>query len=75
MTHITFKRIAPRESRIYLDGDLIGEVYRQDDMINRGARFWVIHLDEDWRGPQRVHDRRRIRDVTRRLVSTHPFYR
>ncbi len=75
MTDITFKRIAPQESRIYLDGEPIGEVYRQNDILNRGAHFWIIHLDEDWRGPQRVHDRRRIREVTHRLISTHPFYR
>ena len=74
MTDIAFKRIAPHESRIYLDGEPVGEVCRQDDILDRGARFWVIHLDEDWRGPQRVYDRNRIRDVARRLVSTHPFY-
>ena len=74
MTDITFKRIAPHESRIYLDGDLIGEVYRQDDILDRGSHFWVIHLDEDRRGPQRVSDSNRIRDAARRLVSTHPFY-
>ena len=74
MADITFKRIAPHESRIYLDGDLVGEVYRQDDILDRGSCFWVIHLDEDWRGPQRVYDSNRIRDVARRLVSTHPFY-
>ena len=74
MTDITFKRVAPHESRIYLDGEPIGDVYRQDDILDRGARFWVIHLDKDWHGSQRVYDRNRIRDVTRRLVSTHPFY-
>ena len=74
MTDITFKRIAPHESRIYLDGDLIGEVHRHDDILNGGAPVWIIHLDEDWRGPQRVHDRRQVREVAHRLILTHPFY-
>ena len=34
----------------------------------------MIWLDEDWRGPVRVHERSRIREVTERLVSTHPFW-
>ena len=36
MTDITFKRITPHESRVYHDGDLVGEVYRQEDILNRG---------------------------------------
>lgn len=74
MSHITFKRINPRESRIYQEGDHVGDVYRQDDILNPGSHYYVIHLDEDRRGPRRVHDRNRIREVAQRLVNTHPLY-
>ena len=74
MSRITFKRMSPEESRIYQDGDYIGDVYRQDDILNPGAHYYVIHLDEDWRGPKRVRERHRIRQVAQRLVDSHPLY-
>ena len=74
MTGITFKRITPHESRVYCDGDIVGEVYRQDDILNPGSHFYVAHLSEDWRGPQRIHKRSEIRDVVTRLVLTHPLW-
>ena len=75
MSRITFTRITPEESRIYHDGDSVGDVSGQDDILNPGSRDSVIHLDEDSRGPHRVHDRSRIRGEAQRLVDTHPFYR
>ena len=74
MTCITFKRITPEESRIYADGMIIGEVYRQDDILKPGSHYYVVHLSEDYRGPHRVHDRSRIREETARLVNTHPLW-
>ena len=74
MDTITFKRITPHESRIHdADGDHVGDVYRQDDILVPGQVFYVIHLHEDPRGPQRVHDRSRIRDVARRRLASHPL--
>ena len=71
---ISFKRISPEESRIYdADGDYVGDVYRHDDILNRGQAFYVLHLDEDPRGPRRVHHRHRIRELAQRLVDTHPY--
>ena len=57
MDRVTFKRIAPDESRIYHDGNRVGDIYRQPDCLEPGAHYYVVHLDEDWRGPVRVHDR------------------
>ncbi len=71
---VTFKRLTPRESRIYADGDHVGDVYRLDDILAPGRVYYVVHLFEDPRGPRRVHDRRRIRDVAQRLVDSHPFF-
>ena len=74
MSAIAFRRIAPDESRIYQDGDHVGDVLALDDPLHQGARYFVVHLDEDPRGPCRVHDRNRIREVTERLVFSHPLW-
>ena len=74
MSNIVFKRVSPHESRIYQDGDCVGDVYRQDDIRTAGSHFYVVHLFEDWRGPKRVHERRRIRQVAQRMVDTHPLF-
>ena len=74
MSGIVFRRIAPDESRIVLDGGHVGDVYALDDPLREGARYFVVHLDEDPRGPVRVHDRIRIRSVTESLVLSHPLW-
>ena len=73
-TDLTFRRITPEESRIYQDGTIVGEVYRQEDILNPGAHYYVIHLSEDHRGPVKVRDRARIRDTAQRLVDSHPLW-
>ena len=40
-TDLTFRRITPEESRIYQDGAIVGEVYRQEDILNRGRHHYV----------------------------------
>ena len=74
MTGISFKRITPEESRIYQDGTIIGEVWRQDDILKPGSHHYVAHLSEDWRGPHRIHDRSQIREEVTRLVFSHPLW-
>ncbi len=74
MSAIAFRRIAPDESRIYQDGHHVGDVFALDDPLNAGGRYFVVHLDEDPRGPCRVHDRSRIREVTENRVRSHPVW-
>ena len=75
MGSVTFKRLTPHESRIYdADGDHVGDVYRQDDVLVPGQVFYVLHFHEDPRGPRRVHERRRIRDVAQILYESHPLW-
>ena len=75
MDRLAFKRITPQESRIYdADGDHVGDVYRHDDILAPGRVYYVVHFFEDPRGPRRVHDRRRIRDVAQRLFESHPLW-
>ncbi len=72
-SRIAFKRISADEARVYQDSDHVGDVYRQDDILVSGAVFYVVHLSEDPRGPVRVHERHRVREVTRHLLETHPL--
>ena len=74
MDRVSFKRITPHESRIYDDDDHVGNVYRLDDILAPGRVYYVVHLFEDPRGPRRVHERSRIRDVAQQLLDSHPFF-
>ena len=74
MSHITFKRIDTDEARIYQDGDHVGDLYRQHDVLDAGNYYYVVHLSEDPRGPVRIHDRARIREVAENRVRTHPLW-
>ena len=75
MTDITFKLVTPELSNIYdADGDLVGEVFRQPDVLNPGSHYYVVVLDEDPRGFTRVHDRSRIREVALQRVTSHPYW-
>ncbi len=75
MSHITFKRITPGESRIYdAEGDHVGDVYAHDDILNPGKRVYLVWLDEDPRGWATVHDRARIREVAEARLASHPYF-
>ena len=49
---IRFRRVGENEARVYQDGDYVGDVFRHDDILNRGEVFYVVHLSEDPRGPR-----------------------
>ena len=75
MSRITFKRVTPEQSNIYdADGDFVGEVFRQPDILNPGNHYYAIHLDEDPRGFTRVHERSRIREVALQWIAGHPYF-
>ena len=70
---IRFRRVSENEARVYQDGDHVRDLYRQDDILNPGEVFYVVHLSEDPRGPVRVHERHRVREAARHLLDTHPM--
>ena len=75
MGSVTFKRLTPQESRIYdADGDYVGNVYRQDDILAAGRFYYIVHLFDDPRGPRRVHNRGRIRETAQSLLDSHPLF-
>ena len=74
MCQVSFKRVTPEESRIFADGDYVGDVYRHPDILREGEHYYVVWLDEDYRGPVRVHERKRIREVAEQRVRSHPLW-
>ena len=51
MSSITFKRAAEDEWRIYdHDGDCVGDVFLQADILQPGAHYYLVWLTEDPRG-------------------------
>ena len=72
---VTFTRVSDNEVRIYAaDGDYVGDLFRQPDLLEQGEHFYVIHLSEDPRGPVRVHQRERIRAVAEERLRSHPLW-
>ena len=75
MTGTFRKRIAPDESRIYQDGDHVGDVYRARRSAAAGAHYFVVHLDSKTRAvPAASMTADRIREVTESLVLSHPLW-
>ena len=71
---VTFTRVGNDEARIHdADGDYVGDLFRQPDILEPGECYFVIHLSEDPRGPVRVHERSCIREVTQKLLASHPL--
>ena len=63
------------EARIYdADGDYVGDVFRQLDILDADRHVYVIHLAEDPRGWVRLHERERVREVTQGFLETHPLW-
>ena len=74
MTEISFQRIAEDEVRVFADGEAVGDLYRHPDILNPGKVLFIAHLDEDWRGPVKIHDRSRICEVVTSTVESHPLW-
>jgi len=70
---VTFTRVGNDEARIYQDGEHVGDLFRHPDILEPGECYFVIHLSEDPRGPVRVHERSRVREVTQELLASHPL--
>ena len=53
MPQITFRRTGEDEARIYEDGRIVGELFRDEDYNRPGGILYTIHLAEDFRGPRK----------------------
>ena len=73
MCHVTFQRVADDEARILADGEYVGDLYRQRDILAPDAVLFIVHLEDDPRGFVRVHQRRHVLEVAVERIRTHPF--
>ena len=73
-TTLTFKLAAPDEVRVYRDGDYIGDIFKDEDILEPGRFHYLIWLADDFRGWKRVTDRGHLRAAVERWVETHPFH-
>ena len=73
MCHVTFQRVADDEARILADGEYVGDLYRQRDILSRDAVLFIVHVEDDPKGWRRVHERHRIREVAEERLRSHPF--
>ena len=73
MPQITFRRTGEDEARIYEDGRIVGELFRDEDYNRPGGILYTIHLAEDGRGPVRVRERSSIRKTVIHLLDTLPY--
>ena len=72
---VTFTRVGANEARIHdADGDYVGDLFRQPDILEAGEHVYVIHLSEDPRGWVRVHERERVRTVAEERLRSHPLW-
>ena len=84
MSHVTFKRITAEESRIYQDGDYVGDVYGHEDILNPGSRVGASlrdratlpsplrGLDPSGGYPSRLRSLRSLRTPFARRLATLP---
>ena len=73
MPQITFRKTGEDEARIYEDGRIVGELFRDEDYNRPGGILYTIHLAEDGRGPVRVRERSSIRKTVIHLLDTLPY--
>ena len=74
MASITYKRITDSESRILEDGKNVGDVTRQEDIVNPGSYYYVVHLAQDPRGCHRVPFGVPIDATVNLALETHPLF-
>lgn len=71
---ITYGPVVDDEVRIYLDGDLVGHIYKIESILAPGRHDYLIHLSEDYRGWKRVTDRSKLPAAVAERIRTHPFH-
>ena len=74
MASIDIRELAPDEARIYADGDLVGEIFRDESAFEDEPAFYTVHLSEDPRGPRRVYAREHLHETVRWMVDSHPVW-
>ena len=47
MCQVTFQRVTDDKARILADGEYVGDLYRQRDIISPDAMLYIVHLEDE----------------------------
>ena len=72
MTPIDIAAIAPEQTRLSEDGELVAELFRDEAGFEEQPPFNVVDLSEDPRGPKRICLREQRLDVARWTLDPYP---
>lgn len=73
MPPIDIRDAAPAQVRLSEDGELVAEIFRDDNAFEEHAPFHVVELSEDPGGPRRIYARERPFETARWTVDSHPL--
>ena len=73
MATIDISELAPKEARIFEDGELVGEMFRDESAFEEQPAFYTVQLSEDPRGPRRVYAREQLLETAQWTVDSHPL--
>ena len=72
MTSIDIAAIAPEQTRLSEDGELVAELFRDEAGFEEEPPFNVVDLTEDPRGPKRIYVRESLVETARWTVDAYP---
>ena len=70
VSDVRFRRTGDNECDIVVHGQTVGIVTRRPDIAAPdGGWFYVVHLDDDFRGPRQVDDRDHVKAVAAAMIA------
>ena len=72
MTRIDIAAIAPEQTRLHEDGELVAELFRDENAFDEEPAVHVVDLSDDPRGPKRVCLRGQRLDAAHWTLDAHP---
>ena len=72
MTPIDIAAIAPEQTRLSEDSELVAELFRDEAGFEEEPPFNVVDLTEDPRGPKRICLRESLVETARWTVDAYP---
>ena len=72
MSEIDIAAIAPEQTRLSEDSELVAELFRDEAGFDEEPPFNVVDLTEDPRGPKRVCLRESLVETARWTVDAYP---
>ena len=69
MTSIDIAAIAPEQTRLHEDSELVAELFRDENEFDEEPALYVVDLSEDPHGPKRICLREQRIDAARWTVD------